>query len=116
MKRKSKKGAEFTISTLIVIILAIVLLVVIVLGFTAGWSNMWSRIVGFISPANVDTIKQSCDFACSTNAKYDWCEKTRSVTWQDAEGKKQPPISITCKAWAESSLTQFSTKPESCSN
>jgi len=78
----SKHSAEMTISTLVVIVLAILVLVVLALGFGAGWSNLWSKITGFFSPVNVDSVKQACVFACTTEAKYDYCNRKRDVILQ----------------------------------
>lgn len=75
----NKKGAEFTISTLVVIVLAIIVLVVVVLGFGTGWSNLWNQISSYSSPSNVDTIKQACSLACSSQSAFDYCCVVRNV-------------------------------------
>lgn len=85
MRKLNKKGAEMTIGTLVVIVLAILVLVVLALGFGAGWSSLWSKITGFFSPVNVDSVKQACVFACTSQAKYDYCNRIRKVTLQDKD-------------------------------
>lgn len=75
----NKRGAEFTITTLIVIVLAIIVLVVLALGFGAGWGNLWSKITGYFSPVNVDSVKQACQYAATTQASYDYCCRIREV-------------------------------------
>ena len=84
----NKKGAEMTISTLVIIVLAIIVLVVLALGFGAGWTNLWSKISGYFTPVNVDTIKQACNYACTTQAKNDYCCLKRDLIVLDKDGKK----------------------------
>jgi len=82
MRRLNKKGAEMTIGTLVVIVLAIIVLVVIALGFGTGWSNLWSKITGYFGGgSNVDSIKQACSYACTTQATYDYCCAVREVKY-----------------------------------
>ena len=85
----NKKGAEMTVGTLVVIVLAIIVLVVVALGFGTGWTNLWSKITGYFSPVNVDSIKQACVYACSTQAQYDYCNTIRTVNYLDANKAKQ---------------------------
>jgi hypothetical protein len=92
---KSKKGAEMTIGTIIVIILALVVLVVLIYGFSTGWSNLWQNILGYGGgTVNVQTVVDSCSLACTTQATYDYCQKTRTVVMDTTKtGSK----SMTCK-------------------
>jgi len=94
---KSKKGAEMTIGTIIIIILALVVLVILVYGFSTGWSNLWEKITGFGGgKANVQTVVQSCQLACTTNSQYDYC-KDRKLIEADSAGKIQEPKTVICK-------------------
>jgi len=95
-----KKGAELTIGTLVVIVLAIIVLVVLALGFGTGWTNLWSKISGMFSPVNVDSVKQACVYACTTQAKYDWCNRVREIKYE----KDQPKIKVTCESWSNNTL------------
>jgi len=88
VKRENKKGAEFTITTLIVIILAIVVLVVLMLGFGTGWANLWGKMSGYFTTANVDSVKEGCKLACTTNGVYSYCNQIRDVVTIDAQGNK----------------------------
>jgi hypothetical protein len=88
----SKHSAELTIGTLVVIVLAIIVLVILALGFGAGWSNLWSKITGYFSPVNVDTVKQACVYACTTNSKFDYCCRVRNVRFE----KRGKAIAMTC--------------------
>ena len=91
---KSKKGAEMTIGTIIIIILALVVLVVLVYGFTVGWGNLWEKITGFGGgKVNVQSVVQSCQLACTTQAEYDWCTKTRKIIIDDGDTGKTKEIS-----------------------
>ena len=96
---KGKKGAEMTIGTLVIIVLAIIVLVVLALGFGAGWSNLWGKITGYFSPVNVDSVKQSCQYACTTKSSYDYCDRTRDVITLKVDGKKDKDTykGFTCK-------------------
>ncbi|MFH1307449.1 MAG: hypothetical protein ABIH72_01200 [archaeon] len=88
----NKRGAEMTISTLVVIVLAIIVLVVIALGFGTGWGNLWGKISGYFSPVNVDSVKQACSYACTTSGKYTYCCTSREVRFS----KEADPITATC--------------------
>jgi len=82
---KTKKGAEMTIGTIVMIILALVVLVVIIYGFTTGWGNLWDKVVNIGGgKINVQTIVQSCQLACSTNSQYDYCTKERNIIIDDS--------------------------------
>jgi hypothetical protein len=82
----SKKGAEMTIGTIVMIILALVVLVVIIYGFTVGWSNLFQNIQGFGGgDINVQTIVQACQVACATNSQFDYCTRTRNVVFDDTD-------------------------------
>ena len=102
MRRLNKKGAEMTIGTLVVIVLAIIVLVVIALGFGTGWSNLWSKITGYFGGgSNVDSIKQACSYACTTQATYDYCSLSRDVTYVDTKGDKQTAKGENCASLAK---------------
>ncbi len=90
----NKKAAEMTIGTIVVIILALVVLVVLIYGFTTGWGNLWQRLTGFTGgEVNVQTVVQSCQLACSTSAKYDYCLKERNVIFDEGSEAEK----LTCR-------------------
>jgi len=92
---KSRKGAEMTIGTIVIIVLALIVLVVLIVGFTTGWGNLWGRITDFFSGSNnVDSIVSACNVACSTNAKYDYCERIRTLKYEVGDEKKK--AEVTC--------------------
>jgi len=97
----NKRGAELTIGTLVVIVLAIIVLVVLALGFGTGWSNLWSKISGMFSPVNVDAVKQACVYACTTQAKYDYCNRTREVTYLNTASNKKDKVKLSCYSWSQ---------------
>lgn len=79
-KKMNKKGAEMTVGTIIIIVLALIVLVVLVVGFTGGWTNLWGRISNFFGGgSNVDSIVQACQVACTTNQKYEFCDRMRTI-------------------------------------
>ena len=80
---KSKRGAEMTIGTIIIIILAVLVLVFLVFGFSTGWNNLWENIKNFFGGgANVDTIVRNCQAACTTNQVFEYC-RDREVKFED---------------------------------
>lgn len=92
---ENKKGAEMTIGTIVIIVLALVVLVVLIVGFTGGWGNLWGRVTDFFTGSNnVDSIVSACNLACSTNAKYDYCERVRTLKYEVGDEKKK--AQVTC--------------------
>jgi len=93
----NKKAQDLSIGTLILIVLGIIVLVLLILGFSMGWSNLWEKINAFGGgKVNTQTIVQSCQLACTTNSKYDYC-KTRKLIEDGPEGKPKDPRDVTCK-------------------
>jgi len=81
---KNKKGAEMTIGTIIIIVLALIVLVILVYGFSTGWTNLWEKIINFGGgKINVQSVVQSCQLACTTGSRYDWCTVERDVVFED---------------------------------
>ena len=95
---KNKKAAEMTIGTIVVIILALVVLVVLIYGFSTGWSNLWQNILGYGGgQVNAQTVVDSCKLACTTQQNYDYCTKTRTVTFQDSnDNNKVKTVDVSC--------------------
>jgi hypothetical protein len=91
MIMESKRGQGMSTSTIILLILGLVILVVLILGFTIGWN----KLAPWLNSNNVDTIKTSCEAACSTGSVYDFCSVSRSVN--DGTNKK---FDATCQALA----------------
>lgn len=90
MRRINKKGAEMAIGTLVVIILSILVLVLIAFGFGMGWRNLWDKISGtFGGGVNVDSLKQACEYACTTQRTYEYCCIERSINYKDEAGSLQ---------------------------
>lgn len=84
MSKLNKKGEGSTTTTIVVIVLAIIVLVVLVMGFTGTWRGAWEKMTGFAgSGPNIDSVVQACQIACSTNSKYDYCEKIRNIRIYD---------------------------------
>lgn len=77
-----KRGQGLSTNAIILIILGVVVLALLILGFTLGWNN----ISEWISPSdNVDDIVDQCQIACSTNSKYDFCTKARTLKEDNLE-------------------------------
>ena len=83
-----------TLGTIIAIVLGIAVLVFLIFGFSTGWKNMWSKVTEFGAGAdNVNTIKQACAIACSTDDEYGFCTKKRNTVLEDGKFNK----TATCK-------------------
>lgn len=107
---KSKRSAEMTIGTLVIIVLAVLLLVVLIIGFTTGWNKLWDKIQNwFGGGSNVDSVKQACQMACTTNSDFEFCCKTREVRYSESDAKEETCNSmkvscpgINCRTCADS--------------
>jgi len=76
----NKRGQQMTLGTIIAIVLGIAVLVFLIFGFSTGWSNLWNKITAYGGgDANVDTIRQACTLACSTDSFSSYCEQGRKV-------------------------------------
>jgi len=94
---KNKKAAEMTIGTIIIIVLALVVLVVLVYGFSTGWTNLWEKITAFGGgEVNVQSVVQSCQLACTTGSRYNYCTLEREVTFGDKEKDADKTKKYTC--------------------
>ena len=85
---KSKRAAEMTIGTLVVIVLAIIVLVVLALGFGMGWNSLWSKISPYLGGSgggsNVASVKQACEILCDSGqvdagSKDEYCTSKKTV-------------------------------------
>ena len=72
---KNKKAQEMSTGTIILLILGLVVLVVLILGFTLGWDTF----LPFLKNNNIESIKTTCQVACTTNNAYDFCTASRSI-------------------------------------
>jgi len=83
-----KKGQGLSVTTIVIIILSLVVLVFLIYGFTVGWG----RILPWIDTgSNVQDVVTACEIACSTNAQYDYCTRTRSIVYNNGT-----EASVTC--------------------
>jgi len=72
----NKKGAELTVTTIILIVLGVLILVFLIIGFSIGWN----RIFPYINPSNnVDDVLRLCQSACNSGSKYNFCTSLRDV-------------------------------------
>ena len=71
-----KKGQGLSTNAIILIILGIIVLVILVIGFMMGWTQLRDLL---FKSNNVDSIVKSCDTACTTNSKYEFCSEKREL-------------------------------------
>ena len=95
---ENKRGQGLSINTIILIALGVIVLVILAVGFFLGWG----KILPWLSGKNVDDTITTCNAACSTQSKYDFCIATRIVKG-DTEVKdktcKDLALDATTKAW-----------------
>lgn len=75
IKKINSKGQGMSTSTIVLLILGLVILVVLILGFTLGWN----QIVPWIKSDNLNTLKSSCEIACTTGSEYQFCSVMKTV-------------------------------------
>lgn len=92
----NKRGQSMSTNTIVLLILAVIVLVVLILGFTIGWN----KLAPWISKTNVKDIVGTCQTACATQSKYDFCGVMRNVI--DADKNK---VSATCAVLSK--VSQF---------
>lgn len=73
------RGQGLSTNAIILIILGLIVLAVLVLGFMLGWDKLFP----FLKTDNVSTISSSCETACITSAKYDYCSSKRELKTTD---------------------------------
>lgn len=85
----SKHSAEMTIGTIVIIILALVVLVFLVFAFAKGTGGLNDYITNlFAGSSNIDTIKNSCNAVCASNAQAAFCSEVRTVRTTDKRSLK----------------------------
>ncbi len=87
---KSKKGADFVVTLLVVLGLAILVFVILAYVFGINVLDIVKRVMP--NKANVDDIARTCSIACTTQADYEFCCVERSVVFK--EGEKA--VKMTC--------------------
>lgn len=71
----NKRGQGLSINAIVLIVLAVIVLVLLIIGFTFGWDSLSQ----YFKKNNVDTLKKSCELACSTENAYDFCIVEREL-------------------------------------
>ncbi len=92
MKRKfimNKKAQGLSITSVVLAILAVVVIVILFFVITQGGFGKFNIFGGKV---NVQDHVTSCQVACTTNSYFDYCEKIRTVVFDDKDEKKN----ITC--------------------
>jgi hypothetical protein len=85
---KSKRSAEMTIGTIIIIILALVVLIFLIYSFMKGGGSLMDTLSNFFAGGpNADTIKSSCMAACTTQQVNSFCTEVRTLKLTDKESR-----------------------------
>lgn len=92
---ENKRAQGMSTSTIILLILGLIILVVLVLGFTLGWN----KIAPWLGSNNLETLKNTCNVACSTGSTYNFCSVKNSV--KDGTNDK---FEATCQELATSQV------------
>jgi hypothetical protein len=116
-KFKSKKSAEMTIGTVIVIILALVVLVFLIFAFVRGGGSLMDYINNiFGGSSNVDTIKNACSTACAAQAQFAFCGEIRTLKLPDKTSYRGSCSTLGNGIESCSSIACGDTKPKKCSD
>ncbi len=81
-----KKGQEFSITTLLILVLGIIVLVIVVVGFTYGWNFIFGKI-GLLPGQDLQAVAKSCEIAAEQDLKIDYCSQFKAVTLPGSSGK-----------------------------
>lgn len=72
----NKRGQELSTTTVVLIILAVLVLIFLIIGVVYGWQTIFP----WLKPAaNVDSVKQQCELACSGGQVYNYCSLSREL-------------------------------------
>lgn len=77
-KIKNKKAQEFSIATLLLLVLGVIVLVIIILGFWKGWDWIFGKIP-FLPGGDLATFKQGCNLAAKMDSSEDYCQEYKPV-------------------------------------
>lgn len=77
---ESKKAQEFSVATVMVIILGVLVLVFLIYGFSVGWKNIAGKLNVFGGDTNIDQVRSNCKLACQPNAINAYCVDKQDVT------------------------------------
>ena len=72
----NKKAQGLSINAIILIVLGLAVLVILALGFMLGWNKI---VPWFGEKNNVDTISKSCETACGSENKFNYCSVKREI-------------------------------------
>ena len=108
-KEMNKKAQAPGIMQIIIVVLAILVLILI------GWFVMrglttgeWS--IGQLRAGDVQSVVNGCISACGTGSSYDFCQRTRTMTFEEAGTGDEVTVKVTC-AKLMSGGTVTATKP-----
>ena len=65
---ENKKGQNMSLTTILLMVLGIVVVVLLIWGFSTGWTGFWERINPFGKDTNIDSVRSSCNLACSSGS------------------------------------------------
>jgi hypothetical protein len=116
MEKKSKKAQEgMTIGTIIIIILALVVLVFLIFAFARGGGNLMDYISNlFGGGVNLDTIKNSCNVACTANANFEFCGSVRTLKLENRVTYKGSCATLNAQGIDACPAVTCQTTPEKC--
>ena len=106
---KDIKGQEMSVTTIILIVLGLVVLVILILGFRIGWS----KVLPFLPSNNVENVVASCNAACATGNKYDFCTFERTLKAEGLPGGEKEAKS-TCNVFATDTKNYINYGIEPC--
>jgi len=69
---ENKKGMEFAIWVLVVLILALLVFGVLALALTGEWKKFWDKVKGY-SGSDIDNLEKICKSQCDLTREEDFC-------------------------------------------
>ena len=82
----------------IIVIILVCLLVLSLIYYL--WVN-WDKITGYCCGVNVDTVRQACSYACSTQSINEYCCWRRNTNILNEQGKRIDYINKTCSEYVK---------------
>ena len=70
---ENKRGQDFSITALLLIVLGVVVVAVIILGFVKGWDFVFGKF-DLLPGQTLETIAQSCNIAGKGQLRVDYCQ------------------------------------------
>ncbi len=100
-----KRGFELAVGTVVIMILAIAVLLFLISFFVMGSGDFLSKIKGYFSYSNLDSVKQSCDVLADSGQEHNFCCDAKTVRYYESGEKIEDEMS--CGEMAEKGIIKL---------